>query len=92
MVIKRISKYSLSDDPNRLSMLCLQSIGCRPLLLQEPTDDRSKDGPFAKRRCIMKKLIAALALVTLIAIPTLALPASAANVSPSSSSFGDNGY
>ena len=40
----------------------------------------------------MKKFIAALALVTLIAAPTLTLPASAANVSPSSSSFGDNGY
>jgi hypothetical protein len=40
----------------------------------------------------MKKFIAALALITLIAVPTLTVPASAASVSPSSSSFGDNGY
>jgi hypothetical protein len=40
----------------------------------------------------MKKLIAALALITLIAAPTLTVPASAASVSPSSPSFGDNGY
>ncbi len=40
----------------------------------------------------MKKFIAALALIALIAVPTLTLPASAADVSPSSSSFGENGY
>ena len=40
----------------------------------------------------MKKFIAALALVTMIAVPALTLPASAANVSPSSPAFGDNGY
>jgi hypothetical protein len=40
----------------------------------------------------MKKLIAALALVTLIAVPTFAPFAHAATVSPASSSFGDNGY
>ena len=40
----------------------------------------------------MKKFIAALALITLIAVPTLTAPASAAEVSPSSSSFGANGY
>jgi hypothetical protein len=40
----------------------------------------------------MKKLIAALALATMIAIPTLTVSANAADVSPSSSTFGDNGY
>jgi hypothetical protein len=40
----------------------------------------------------MKALIAALALATLIAVPTFAQSASAAPVSPSSSSFGGNGY
>jgi hypothetical protein len=40
----------------------------------------------------MKALIAALALFTLIAVPTFAQTANAAAVSPSSSSFGDNGY
>jgi hypothetical protein len=40
----------------------------------------------------MKKFIAALALVTLIAVPTFAQSANAATVSPASSSFGDNGY
>jgi hypothetical protein len=40
----------------------------------------------------MKKLITALALVTLIAVPTFAGSASAAPMSPASSSFGSNGY
>ena len=40
----------------------------------------------------MKNFIAALALITLIAVPTLTVPASAASVSPSSFAFGDNGY
>src|SRR6478672_4281441 len=43
-------------------------------------------------RSIMKKLIAALAIVTLIAVPTFVRSVSAAPVSPSSSSFGGNGY
>jgi hypothetical protein len=43
-------------------------------------------------RRIMKALIAALALTTLIAIPTIAQPANAAPMSPASSSFGSNGY
>ena len=43
-------------------------------------------------RRIMKALIAALALATLIAVPTFAQPAIAAPVSPASSSFGSNGY
>ena len=40
----------------------------------------------------MKKFIAALALFTIIAIPTLATSAGAAAVSPSSSEFGSNAY
>ena len=43
-------------------------------------------------RRIMKALIAALALATLIAAPTFAQPANAAPMSPASSSFGSNGY
>jgi hypothetical protein len=42
-------------------------------------------------RSVMKKLIAALALFALIAVPTFATSASA-QVSPASSSFGSNGY
>jgi hypothetical protein len=44
------------------------------------------------RRCVMRKFIAALALISLIAIPTLTQTANAAPVSPASSSFGSNGY
>ncbi len=40
----------------------------------------------------MKKFIAALVLISLIAIPSLSESANAAPVSPSSSSFGGNGY
>ena len=68
--------------------MSLQSTGRRPSpLLQEIADDR----PFTWRS-IMKKLIAALALVTLIAVPTFTQSANAADVSPASSSFGENGY
>ena len=40
----------------------------------------------------MRKFIAALALISLIAIPSLTVTANEAPVSPSSSSFGSNGY
>jgi hypothetical protein len=40
----------------------------------------------------MKKFIAALALVSLIVIPSLAQTANGAPVSPASSAFGGNGY
>ena len=40
----------------------------------------------------MRKLIAVLGMITLIAVPTFVQPVSAAPVSPSSSSFGGNGY
>jgi hypothetical protein len=40
----------------------------------------------------MKTLIAALALATLIAMPTFTQPVNAAPMSPASSSFGSNGY
>jgi hypothetical protein len=51
-----------------------------------------KDNGLFTRRCVMRKFIAALALISLIAIPTLTQTANAAPVSPSSSSFGSNGY
>jgi hypothetical protein len=55
---------------------------------------RSQHGfaTIRRRRYVMKKFIAALALFTIIAIPALSTSASAATVSPSSSAFGDNGY
>jgi len=40
----------------------------------------------------MKKFIAVLALLTAFGLPLAAQTASAATVSPSSQSFGDNGY
>jgi hypothetical protein len=40
----------------------------------------------------MKNFITTLALISLIAVPTLTRTASAAPVSPSSSAFGSNGY
>ena len=48
--------------------------------------------PIRSRRRIMKALIAALALTTLIAMSTFAPTANAAPMSPGSSSFGSNGY
>jgi hypothetical protein len=42
-------------------------------------------------RCVMRTFIA-LALISLIAIPSLTQTASAAPVSPASSEFGTNGY
>ena len=48
--------------------------------------------PSRCRRCAMKKFIAALALISLIAIPSLTVTANAAPVSPSSPAFGSNGY
>jgi hypothetical protein len=55
---------------------------------------RSQHGfaTIRRRRYVMKKFIAALALFTIIAVPTLSTSASAATVSPSSSDFGSNGY
>jgi hypothetical protein len=44
------------------------------------------------RRCVMRKFIVALALLSLIAISPLTQTANAAPVSPASSSFGSNGY
>ena len=43
------------------------------------------------RRCVMKKFLTAIALISLLTIPALE-SANAAPVSPSSSSFGSNGY
>ena len=47
---------------------------------------------FRSKEMFMRKFIAALALISLIAIPSLTVTANAAPVSPSSSSFGSNGY
>jgi len=54
--------------------------------LRKPTNDAPP------QRSIMKKLIAVLTIVTLIAAPTFVQSVSAATVSPSSSAFGGNGY
>jgi len=40
----------------------------------------------------MKKFMVAIALLAIIAIPTLSTSVNAATVSPSSSEFGSNGY
>jgi hypothetical protein len=73
-----ISKIYLLGDCKawRSAVLLLQEAGQR----------------FATRRCVMRKFIAALALISLITIPSLTVTANAAPVSPSSSSFGSNGY
>src|SRR5262249_33747170 len=47
--------------------------------------------PQETRRCVMKKFITVLALISLLTIPALE-SATAAPMSPSSSSFGSNGY
>jgi hypothetical protein len=57
------------------------------------TVDKPKRGSSARRRrYVMKKFIAAIALFTIITIPTLSTSVNAATVSPSSSEFGSNGY
>jgi hypothetical protein len=48
--------------------------------------------PLRRRRYVMKKFMAAIALFTVIAIPMLSTSVNAATVSPSSSEFGGNGY
>jgi hypothetical protein len=59
-----------------------------------PPDDtnRNADLPHSRMRYVMKKFIAAIALFTIITIPTLSTSVNAATVSPSSSEFGSNGY
>jgi hypothetical protein len=62
-----------------------------------PPDDtkyanRNADLPHQRRRYVMKKFIAAIALFTIIVIPALSTSVNAATVSPSSSEFGSNGY
>src|SRR4029453_8341105 len=65
-----------------MGVICSRT--CRPKT--KPTND----GP--PWRSIMKKLIAVLTIVTLMAVPTFVQSVSAAPVSPSSSTFGGNGY
>jgi hypothetical protein len=73
------------DHPDRINSVRAVGHALMPIE-SKPTDDNST------WRIIMKKLITALAVVTLIALPTFAQSVSAAPVSPSSSSFGGNGY
>jgi len=56
----------------------------RRALLQQ-TEQRSL------RRCVMKKFITTIVLISLLTIPAIE-SANAALVSPSSPAFGDNGY
>jgi hypothetical protein len=83
-VIQSIRKYTYPIIPK--TYLHGDCKAWRSVLLQE-TGQR-----FPPRRCVMKKFIAALALISLIAIPTLTQTANAAPMSPASSSFGSNGY
>jgi len=70
-----------------LELTSLQSAGRRPHAVCRTTNGR----PSVNWRSVIKKLIAALALVALIAVPTLTTSASA-QVSPASPTFGSNGY
>jgi hypothetical protein len=49
------------------------------------------DRQASLKRCVMKKLLTVIALISLLTIPALE-SANAALVSPSSPAFGDNGY
>jgi hypothetical protein len=65
-------------------------------LLQSNVADSQLAYEFSKacsvaRRCV-RKFVAALALISLIAIPSLTQTANAADVSPASPAFGSNGY
>jgi hypothetical protein len=91
-VMQQIQKYNSSDKRVSLPLLRLHSTATSLPLLQEPADKRPSTW-----RGVMKAILAALALVTLIASPTFAQSVSTehwqqTNVSPSSPDFGDNGY
>jgi hypothetical protein len=62
------------------------------ILNMQRSTDRNADLPLRRRRYVMKKFMAAIALFTVIAIPMLSTSVNAATVSPSSSEFGGNGY
>ena len=79
-----ISPVSMRD---RARLDVTQSAGRRPHAVCRTTNGR----PSVNWRSVMKKLIAALALVALISVPTLTTSASA-QVSPASPTFGSNGY
>jgi len=85
---KSIPRYSYLRRPSTPSLRCLQTHErlVAPAL-QVPRTMCEKEW-----RCVMRKFIAALALISLIAVPMAAQNASAAPVSPSSSAFGGNGY
>jgi hypothetical protein len=91
-VMQQIQKYSSSDDRVNLSPRCVQSTGRQPAAIAGTHGQSS-----VTWRSIMKAILAALALVTLIASPTFAQSypgeqPEQTNVSPASPNFGDNGY
>ena len=57
-----------------------------------PAVARKRTGCSETRRFVMRTFIAALTLISLIAIPSVTRIANAAPVSPASSAFGGNGY
>ena len=61
------------------------------ILTMQVSTNRNADFPHT-RRYVMKKFMVAIALLAIIAIPTLPTSVNAATVSPSSSEFGSNGY
>jgi hypothetical protein len=92
LVYQLIHEYDYPVIKTSVSREYLQSAGRRPCRNCRITDDRPQYGDG-----IMKALIAALALVTLIAGPTFAQSAYTGeqqpvyNASPASPDFGDNG-
>jgi hypothetical protein len=68
------------------------SIGWQHMMKQDPKAVSLNERVLKHGEGIMKKLIAVLALATLIAVPTFDQSGNAAPMSPASSSFGGNGY
>src|SRR5215468_94361 len=64
---------------------------CKALAVGLPLSAENHGRSSVTWRSVMKKLIAALALMALLAVPTFATSAGA-QVSPASASFGSNGY
>jgi len=81
-VRESVGRNASAADSAYLSMI---------LNIQRSTD-RNADLPQRRRRYVVKKFIAAIALFTIITIPMLSTSVNAATVSPSSSDFGSNGY
>jgi hypothetical protein len=75
---------------NVLASVLMVQLVARPSSHLSPPIASGRAQPSGE--CTMKRIIAALALASMIAIPTLTVSANAAAVSPASSAFGDNGY